>query len=66
MNFIEFSKKWIAKNVPASDLYGNRIQKFVMELAETFSEQHHSGASAATTLHYFKALMDAYDKQGKP
>jgi len=40
--------------------YGGNIGKWVCELSEVFSNQRHSGMSAAETLFIFNKLMDEY------
>ena len=42
--------------------YGGMLGEAVMELVETFSDQGHSGMSAALTRQVFNTIFDAYDQ----
>ena len=60
MNFENFYKQWIRKNVPTSEIYGNRIEVFVAELCKNMLKQNHSGVSFTVTTSLFQQLISDY------
>jgi hypothetical protein len=60
MNWLEFSKQWIEKNIPDSEVYGGGIRVFVWQLAELLNNQKHSGMSFSLVMHYLNKMIAAY------
>lgn len=63
MTFIEFAKHWIALNIKENEMYGKKVAEFVLELATTLSNQHHSGVTWTMTIGLFKTLLKDYEEQ---
>lgn len=62
MNWLEFSKQWIEKNIPDSDVYRGNIRIYVYQLAELLNNQRHSGASFILTIHHLQKMIAALEK----
>ncbi len=63
MNFEEFYKNWVEENIQDSEVYGDSIKKYVVELCKTVLKQGHGGSSWPATLWYFQRLLKDYDNQ---